>query len=213
MEELVAEVTRRRLLVGDYIVGQGALVERKTVRGLHRSLAEGRLWTQLGRLRTSATWPYLLVEGVDLGDGPLRRESVHGVWLTVADLGIVVLRSDDTSDSAAWLLRLATRRQEPTSRDRPRYAQRFPRDRPLAAEAALAAAPGISVKTARALLNRFGSLAGVLAAEPAEWQSIPGVGPHRATSLASMVHERWHPSAPTSHFDVSRNGGTQHPST
>jgi ERCC4-type nuclease len=201
MEELGVEVVRRRLLSGDYVVGPSAVVERKTVRGLHRALAEGRLWRQLGRLRQHATWPYLLIEGPDLGEGPLSHESVRGVWLTVSDLGIVVLRSDDTVESATWLLRLAIRRQEPTSRDRPVYAQRFPRDRPHAAEAALSAAPG------------FGSLAGVFAADPSEWQSIAGVGPRRAASLRSMVHDRWVPDHTTSHFDVSRNGVIQHPST
>src|SRR3954466_15436977 len=85
---------------------QGAIVERKTVRGLHRSVAEGRVWMQLGRLRTSATWPYLLIEGADLGDGPLGYESARGIWLAVSDLGIILLRSDGAPDSAMWLLLL-----------------------------------------------------------------------------------------------------------
>jgi Fanconi anemia group M protein len=183
MEELGVEVVRRRLPVGDYVVGRSTVVERKTARGLHRSLVDGRLWLQLGRLRHYATWPFLLIEGADLSDGPLSHESVRGVWLTVSDLGIVVLRSDDTDESAIWLLRLAMRRQEPTSRDRPAYAQRFLRPKPVPAEAALAAAPGVSVKTARALLDHFGSLGRVLSADPAEWRSVPGVGPHRSDSL------------------------------
>jgi DNA excision repair protein ERCC-4 len=206
LEKLGVTVVRRRLPIGDYIVGQGAIVERKTVRGLHRSLVEGRLWTQLASVRRSATWPYLLIEGFDLTGGPLSYESVRGLWLTVAELGIDVLRSNDAEDTAAWLLRLASRRQEPSSRDRPAYAQRFPRARPHPAEAALAAAPGVSVKTARRLLKRFGSLGEVVAAERDEWQSIPGVGPRRAASLASMVHDRWVPDRITSHSDVNRNG-------
>src|SRR5438093_11372238 len=74
LEELGAQVIRKRLPVGDYVVGQSAVVERKTVRGLHRSLAEGRLWSQLGRLRASATWPYLLLQGPDLGEVPVSHD-------------------------------------------------------------------------------------------------------------------------------------------
>src|SRR5439155_20350242 len=111
------------------------------------------------------------------------------------------------------VMRLATRRQEPRSRDRPPYAQRFNPARPHPAEAALAAAPGVSVRTARALLERFGSLADVLAADSTEWQSVVGVGPRRAASLRSMVHDEWHPDAPTSHFGVNRNGVIRSPST
>src|SRR5947207_1993923 len=144
-----------------------------------REMASGRAFFELVAFfrdfaaTLGATWPYLLIEGRDLADGPLTYESVRGIWLTVSDLGIVVLRSDDAEDTASWLMRLATRRQDPKSRDRPPYAQRFGRARPDPAEAALAAAPGVSIRTARALLQRFRSLAGVLAAEPAEWQSIP----------------------------------------
>ncbi len=205
LEEAGVRVVRQRLPVGDYIVGPGAVVERKTVLGLHKSLIEGRFWRQMGHLRRVA-WPYLLVDGVDLAAGPVDAAALRGLWIAASDLGIVVLRSNDPIDSARWLRHVAKRRQNPRHRDRPMYAQRFGRARPNPAEEALSAAPGLSVKTARALLSRYGSLAAVLGAEPAEWQLIPGVGPQKAASLASMVHDEWHPDHTTSHSDVNRNG-------
>ena len=61
-------------------------------------------------------------------------------------------------DSALWIHRLAVRCQqlEPAA-DRPAYAQR-PRPKPgeETAEAVLAAVPGISTSSARALLEHFG---------------------------------------------------------
>jgi ERCC4-type nuclease len=48
LEKLGIEVTRTRLPVGDYIVGCGAVVERKTVRDLQDSLIKGRFWLQIG---------------------------------------------------------------------------------------------------------------------------------------------------------------------
>jgi ERCC4-type nuclease len=206
LEELGVTVVRRRLPIGDYIVGPGAIVERKSVLDLQNTLLKGRLWLQVAGLRNAAPWPYLLIEGAALATGPVGEEALRGLWLAVTDLGVCVLRSDDRSETARWLQRLATRRQEPRSRDRPAYAQRFTRARPHPAEEALAAAPGISVRTARSLLDRFGSLGGVLSAGPEEWQLIPGVGPQRAASLASMVHSEWTPVYPTSHSDVNRNG-------
>ena len=206
LEELGLTVVRKRLPIGDYVVGPGAIVERKSVLDLQDSLLKGRLWLQIAGLRRTADWPYLVIEGTSLAQGPLGDEALRGLWLAVTDLGVAVLRSDDTADTARWLLRLAVRRQEPTARDRPAYAQRFRRAQPHPAEAALAAAPGVSVKTARLLLARFSSLAGVIRAEPAEWQLISGVGPQRAASLAHMVHDEWHPDRTTSHSDVSRNG-------
>jgi ERCC4-type nuclease len=206
LEELGIAVVPKRLPVGDYIVGNGAVVERKSVLDLQDSLVKGRFWAQIGKLRTTATWPYLLIEGPGLAQGPVNAESLRGLWLAVTDLSITVLSSKDSTETALWLRRLAIRRQQPVSRDRPPYAQRFTRARPHPAEAALATAPGISVKTARLLLERFGSLIDVASAGRDEWQSVPGVGPNRAASLAAMVHERWIPDHTTSHSGVSRNG-------
>jgi Fanconi anemia group M protein len=206
LEGLDVSVSRKRLQVGDYVVGSGAIVERKSVLDLQDSLIKGRLWIQIGRLREVAVWPYLLIEGASLDKGPISAEALRGLWLAVSDLGVVVLRSSDVRETALWLHRLAVRRQQPIERDRPAYTQRFVRARPHPAEAARAAAPGISVKTARALLDHFGSLNDVITANPAEWQSVAGVGPHRSHTLWQMVHSRWHPDRSTSHSHVSRNG-------
>jgi len=43
--------------------------------------------------------------------------------------------------------------------------------------------PGISTTSARALLERFGSVAAVVTADPAEWLTVPGIGPERARAL------------------------------
>ena len=51
----------------------------------------------------------------------------------------------------------------------------------------LAAVPGISTVTARALLERFGSLGGIAAASPEELLDVPGIGKERARALADAL--------------------------
>jgi excinuclease UvrABC nuclease subunit len=51
------------------------------------------------------------------------------------------------------------------------------------AEAMLATVPGISTVGARALLERFGSVAGVIEASEDELLAIPGLGPARVQAL------------------------------
>ena len=134
------------------------------------------------------------------GGGPtsvsrrIDADAIRGACLAAMDLGIIVLRTDDASDTARWLYRLAVRRQERQVRDRPVYAQRprRPRRDPLA-EAALSTVPGISVVVARSLLARFGSLANLAAADPESWMGVAGVGPGRAAALRSLIHDQWSP--------------------
>jgi len=104
--------------------------------------------------------------------------------LAIADLGVAILRSRDPTDSALWIHRLAVRQA--------RKAQR--RNRPGGGAAlappgvaVLAAVPGISDRTARALLERFGSVGGVLRAGPTRWAEVDGIGSIRADALAAAL--------------------------
>jgi DNA excision repair protein ERCC-4 len=189
LRELGAEVEIAALPAGDYAVGADTLVERKRVLDLHAAVLKGRLWPQLGKLRAACAFPYLLVEGTDIDRGPLHHNAVRGACLAVIDQGIALLRSGYQRDSALWIHRLAVRCQQvEAAADRPAYAQR-PRPKPgdETAEALLAAVPGISTTSARALLERFGSVAGVVAADPTEWLSVPGIGHERARALQETL--------------------------
>lgn len=101
------------------------------------------------------------------------------------DQGIALLRSGHQRDSALWIYRLAIccQQVEPAT-EKPAYAQRpLPKPGNETAEELLAAVPGISTTSARALLERFGSVAAVVTADPAEWLTVPGIGPERARAL------------------------------
>jgi ERCC4-type nuclease len=159
------------------------LVERKAVRDLHLSIVQEQFWRQIGRLSRTSKRPYLLVEGGDLDDGPLRPASVRGALLAVEELDIGVIRSAGPADSALWLMLLAERQARPVRTKRV-YAQGR---QSRAGEAMLAAVPGISGVTARALIADFGSTRAVLAASPDEWLSVRGVGPKRAQALMQSL--------------------------
>jgi DNA excision repair protein ERCC-4 len=186
LQGLGCDVTRARLAFGDFLAG-AYVVERKTVRDLHLSVVEGRFWRQVGGLRR-ASRRYLLVEGVNLHAGPLAPNAVRGICLTVMELGVPIIRSTGLDDSARWLSLLARRTAAPRLASRPTYDQR-PTAPGSAAEAALAAVPGISVVLARRLLDRFGSVAGVISAGPSEWATVDGVGAARMAALQSTLTE------------------------
>jgi DNA excision repair protein ERCC-4 len=183
------DVRIKSLSTGDYAIDDLALIERKTVRGLHLSLIQGRLWPQVGRLRRAAPWRYLLVEGVSLYDGPLAAEAVRGLLITIDELGVAVIHAWDAADSAAWIARIAVRRRGSwRGVDRPAYAQRPQRDaHGTPPERALAAASGVSTVTARKLLDVFGSLTNVLLAPPEELRRVNGVGVHRALAIHQLA--------------------------
>jgi ERCC4-type nuclease len=201
LEALGAEVEVAALPAGDYAVGLGVLVERKTVADMHGAIVKGRLWPQLAKLRSESVVPYLLIEGRDLDRGPLHPNAIRGACLAAIDQGLALLRSADRADSARWLHRLAVRwqrEQAPAERPAPAGRPRAPAGAE-AAEALLAAVPGISTVSARELLARFGSVAGVVAAGAEELLAVPGIGPERARALQETFRagpDAGHPAPP-----------------
>ncbi len=174
--------------VGDYDLGHGVVVERKTILDLHESIRQGRFWAQIGRLRRASRLPYLLIEGQSIDTGPLGPDAIRSACLAVIGQGVPVLRTVNVTDSACWLHLLAFRVDgSRPGRDRPVYAQRLKPPGALVREAMLAAVPGISVQGARALLARFETVAGVVSAGYDEWLTVPGVGPSRAASLRDAL--------------------------
>lgn|GEM_PF-1929998 len=166
LRKLDVRIERRRLPVADYLAG-AALVERRSVRDLHLAIIQGRFWPQPGRLSRTPLRPHLLVE--------------------VAELGIGVIRSSGPADSALWL-KIPAGRQQRRRRVTRAYAQHpAPSE---AAEAMLAAVPGISTVTAQALLQRFGSVAAVIEAGLEEWLSIHGVGPKKVQAISETLAPR-----------------------
>jgi ERCC4-type nuclease len=188
LEVLGVTVEVASLAVADYAVAD-TLVERKTVRGLHAGLVDGTFWRQIGKLRRASRYPFFLVEGRHLDGGPIAPNAIRGACLAVIEQGIRLIRTDDGQDTALWLSRLALRRED--RRNRPVYAQKPVPAAADAGEALLAAVPGISTVSARALLGHFGSVAAVLAASPEDWLEVPGIGPDRARALASTLNQRF----------------------
>jgi ERCC4-type nuclease len=178
------------LSAGDYAVGDDTLVERKAVLDLHSAVRRGYLWAQLAKLRAGCAFPYLLVEGRDIDGGGrgLHPNAIRGACLAVIDQGVALLRSVDQADSALWLHRLAVRcqREEPPA-ELPPLVPRPTLPPETVSEAMLAAVPGISTVTARALLERFGSLSGVASASADALLDVPGIGKERARALCEAL--------------------------
>ena len=61
LAELGAEIEIAPLPAGDYAVGADTIVERKRVLDLHGAVLKGRLWPQLGKLRSACAFPCTMI--------------------------------------------------------------------------------------------------------------------------------------------------------
>lgn len=181
------------LPVGDYVLGDDVVVERKTHADLVASVRDGRLLRQLGRLRGVAPQLILLLEsegptGMDgLGD-PQRR----GLFIAaVFNAGASIVPSRGPGDTALLLAAIARRVESGVhgSAERAVGRSRQARKREVApsTERVLCAVQGIGPVRARALLAGFGSLKAVLTACEAELVTVGGLSPLLARRLLGLT--------------------------
>lgn len=186
LERLGIETHGIRLPVGDYVLSDRLVVERKGSADLAASIKDRRLFEQLARLAEAYPSVVLMVEGDPVHMHEAAWKGALGRALT---LGASVLRTSDARETAQWVARLYRLEDKPASEPRGRPRVRRPTDDDVqTAEDVLRCLPGISAIGAGRLLAHFGSLERVFAAGQQALLEVRGIGPVRARALDRLFH-------------------------
>lgn len=186
-----------QLDIGDYLIDDRILIERKSLVDLAASIKDGRLFRQAQRLaalsshRGAARNCALLIEGnaADLRDSKLSGASLRAALATVSlFFGIPVLRSTNAFESAKLLQSIANQNATIAHGGLPRMGVR-PRGKRRLQLHLLQGLPGIGPERAARLLDHFGSVRAVMAADAAELRAVPGIGPTCARKIVWSVGE------------------------
>jgi ERCC4-type nuclease len=189
-----AEVTVRRLALGDYLLDQRLLFERKTLLDFAVSLKDGRLFEQGARLAASPLYKVIILEGCvrDLAESGMRREALQGALISLTlFLGIPLLRSADAEESARLMLYAARQFDHIARQVPPRlFKGKRPKGKRKTQLQILQSLPGIGPSAAHNLLEQFGSIEAVLAADEQALLCVAGIGAGRAKSIRWAVGEQ-----------------------
>jgi ERCC4-type nuclease len=178
-------VTIRRLRLGDYLVDQRLLFERKSQVDLPAAIVDGRLLSQSIRLAASNFRAVLVLEGsaAEQTASGVSREAVQGALIAVTVLmGIPILRSDGPDETARLLLFAARQLRSAVSGGLPRHGWR-PKGKRAIQLRILQGLPQLGPARAERLLDAFGSVEAVLNAAPQELCAIRGIGADTAKKI------------------------------
>lgn len=193
MENVAVEI--KRLSLGDYRIDKRVIVERKTLKDFAVSIVDGRLFRQMIRLAGSTLTGVLILEGTadDTTELGITREAMQGALITVSlILGIPVLRAKDSAETAKLIVFMA-RQVESVARGgvyRQGYRPKNKRKKQLFI---LQGLPGVGPERAGRLLDRFGSVEGVISAGSDELKSVNGIGKNVADKIKWAVSEEMKP--------------------
>jgi ERCC4-type nuclease len=160
-------------------------IERKEASDFLNTMAAGRLFPQLAKLRELSQWAYLVIVGsiVPGANGTCSVEgrqtnwnwsSIQGAIVTAQEMGVVVVEVTHDTEYESTVLRLC-------NRDRAPLRIHPPRDAAIVsdAEAILGALPGVGAERASALVKYSGSPAWAityLTDDSGLGERVPGIG-------------------------------------
>jgi len=181
----------QRLAVGDYLLDDALLFERKTLLDLTQSIKDGRLFRQGLRLASVSARGVIILEGSsrDLARSRMRREAIQGALMTLTlSFGLPLLRSGNPEETAALMLLAARQGRAQASGGLPRPGRR-PRGKPRIQSHVLQGLPRVGPRRAKRLIDQFGSVEGVMGATAEELAAVPGIGKGIADDIRWAVEE------------------------
>jgi len=181
----------KTLPIGDYIVAPETIVERKTISDLVSSIFDGRLFDQCNRLKENFQFPIILIEG-DIAEIERLVENpfvFYGAVSSVAlDFKIPIISTLNASHTAKLLVSMCSRKDLSTGP----FIKKIRKSNDLQRQqlSVLCSLSGVGEKTARRMLEKFGTPLSVFCASATELSKISGLGKTRAKNIKKMLQTK-----------------------
>lgn len=194
-DEDVAVEVQSNMEVGDYVVGNDCVVERKDVEDFHDTITGDRsLFEQVKNMANAYRNPVLLIEGdhAELYTQNIHPNAVRGVLATVvSDFNTTIVESMDEDDTASILKHLAKREQDESESTVNPHGNKETGSVKSQQEYIVSSIEGIGPKTAESLLAEFGDVMSVFEANQDSLKEVEGIGDEVADKIYSILRTEY----------------------
>ena len=192
LEAIGAQIEISLLDLGDYILSDRLIVERKTRQDFESSILDGRLFHQLSDLASSCERIVLLVEGEPGGESRISRNALLGAYASaISDFGCAIFFTKSSQATAEMLYSIARHEQFTKSRGLPVYAKRRARTHSEQKRAIVESLPNVGPSLARALLSYFCTVENVMCAPVDELCEVGKIGEKKARAIRQVLTTRY----------------------
>lgn len=188
-----AEIEYRfeRLALGDFIINDRVIIERKTQQDFGQSLCSGRLFDQASRLSQQLRPCLLVLEAEDKGMQHIniQRNAVLGALVSLSlKWGIPVIHTRNLRETVLLLVVIAKQVISTTQGGVKRFGYKA-KTKSVQQIKTLCTLPGVGRDRAERLLDTFGSVSGVIAADMEALTIVEGIGRKTAENIRNAVCE------------------------
>ena len=190
-----ALIELKTLPIGDFLCSSRAAVEVKRAPDFVNSIIDGRMLRQLKEIKENFERPVIIIEGAGEQDiysiRNVHPNAIRGMLATIAvSYGIPILYSKNPKDTAGLLMAIAKREKEAGAPEPSLHSQK-PATLAQKQEYVIASLPGVEVKLAKALLEKFGSVAEVINATEENLQKVELIGPKKAAGIRKVIESEY----------------------
>ncbi len=194
LESAGLSLVRTNLSIGDYVISNEIVIERKSAYDFVHSLFDGRLFDQARRLKESYGSAIIIVEGnpIRLRRYRSRSKQIYAaITALLLDFDIKLIYSEGVQHTAIIIESLARRlvraqREAVVLHKKPKLETL--QDQQLYI---LQSFPSIGAKTAKKILERFGSIREFCNASISELSGIEGIGFKKAEHIYKLLNMRF----------------------
>lgn len=182
--------TRERLNIAfDYRINNHIVVERKTTKDFVVSIIDGRLFSQASRLKRHTETPFMAIEGIDLFHTGYKvdRQAIKGAIVSLSVSWQIPLIFSRTPCGTAEILIMAGMHDTQCGNDLLKRVGRKPKRIQTRKLYMLQGLPGIGPRTAKRMLEYFGSIEKVFTANEKELAGVEGIGKKKAVKMREII--------------------------
>ncbi len=176
-------VSFMQLSIGDYMIDDEIIIERKTNEDFANSIINGRLFDQCARMVKTGMRSLFIVEGNPfLIKSNISVDAIKGAWLSVSlSWQIPIVNATDKKDTVGFIITAAKQQLFPYEFIRKKGKK--PKTKPNLQQSALQSFPNVGPVLAQRLLKQFGSIKNIVELSEKSLANVEGIGKTKAKML------------------------------
>jgi len=180
-----------QLTIGDYIISERSIIERKTREDFESSIIDGRMFDQALKLRDTYERVIYIIEGKNF-QGRINRNALLGaVSSLILDFGFSVFFTQNVEGTVELIVSLAKREQGDSKNKILIKKPKKSEDLDVQLVYTLASFPMLGEKAADNLLKQFGTIQNIINSNEQLLSETKGISPKRAREILDFVKRKY----------------------
>jgi Fanconi anemia group M protein len=191
LKELGAVVRVKTLPVGDFIISERVVVERKTRSDFENSIIDGRLFNQAENMVDNFEKCIVIIEGESFEERVNRNALLGAISTLILDYGIPVFFTRDLEGTAEMIFALAKREQLGKAAVVRLKGNKKVHTMSQQQRMIVECLPGVGPKLAVALLKKFKTIENIAKASEQELREVEKIGKTKAKFIKRALSEEF----------------------